>query len=950
MALGFGFNKAKVLASAEKAVQQGKLQNAIADYQKVLKEDPKDLTVLNTVGDLHARVGNNDEAARCFQKVGEQYATDGFTVKAIAMYKKLTKLSSNIESLQRLAELYTVQGLYNDARAQYVQIADAHLKHQNHDDAAKVFQKILELDPDNTAMQQKLADLYIKLGKKAEAVNIYLTAAQNLYIKQAMDAAEGACAKVLSIEKDNLEAKILRGTIAAESGDGQTAYECLNAIPNLDSRADALRSLVRAQIALKRLDEAGPLVSKLVTVHNDLSGVSWYAEALLNDGKFAEGVGVYEQYADKVLAAQGQTLVKNLSSIVTRVKDSSKALLSLKNLFTKAGDTSHEGEIAELLAHAYVEEGDLQKAKELYKQLAENEPENPLHAQNYKQVIAKLGEDATTQITAEQGSQALMAEQLESNAPAVKQEYSSDVAAAVQQALTDAELYESYNLPAKCIPPLETGLRIAPKDVRINQRLAAAYTKAGRFADAGERFSVLQEVFASAGHQVEAAQYAEMAKKYLEMPSAARADEVAAPGAEDASVDLKEFVAAAIEEAPATMNATAAEEISVEVVAPPSADVPPVGEISVVDAAPAEAAAHEIAVDDWESMLSVEAPPAPADAAPVAFEGSASPAEAQTISEATSMAAAGEAAEFDPGSVTSGDGAAVAEFSFEPTTAPAEALASGSSIEVPVAKPAPAPPTPVVEKPKSTPAPETPRVTAPAASVSKPAPAFAADDDLLGDLVSDLEESLGDGFLPAEKPTAATPARAASPPPPLATPVQAKPAAAASAAAPAPAKTTPVTSPAAAPQEAASALSDIFSEFKEDAEASASEAEDPETHYNLGIAFKEMGLLDEAIGELQKVAKAIDQGSPFSQQIQAYTWLAQCLVDKGVPQAAVRWFERALKVSEIDDESKLAVYYDLGNAHELAGNRQKAHETFLEVYSLNIDYRDVADRIKALKN
>src|SRR5919199_4209209 len=112
MALGFGFNKAKVLASAEKYVQQGKLQNAIVEYQKVLKEDPKDLTVLNTVGDLFSRIGKGEDAAKCFQKVGEQYASDGFTVKAIAMYKKLTKISSTVETLQRLAELYTIQGLY----------------------------------------------------------------------------------------------------------------------------------------------------------------------------------------------------------------------------------------------------------------------------------------------------------------------------------------------------------------------------------------------------------------------------------------------------------------------------------------------------------------------------------------------------------------------------------------------------------------------------------------------------------------------------------------------------------------------------------------------------------------------------------------------------------------------------------------------------------------------
>ena len=159
--------------------------------------------------------------------------------------------------------------------------------------------------------------------------------------------------------------------------------------------------------------------------------------------------------------------------------------------------------------------------------------------------------------------------------------------------------------------------------------------------------------------------------------------------------------------------------------------------------------------------------------------------------------------------------------------------------------------------------------------------------------------------------------------------------------------------PTAAPEiehhEAASELSDMFSEFKEDAEATAGEAEDPDTHYNLGIAFKEMGLLDEAIGELQKVCHAVDNGHPFSQAVQAYTWLAQCLVDKGVPQAAIRWYEKALKIPGMNEESKLSVYYDMACAYEMAGDQKKAYQTFMEVYSSNIDYRDVADRIKTLK-
>ncbi|MGH9670221.1 MAG: tetratricopeptide repeat protein, partial [Terriglobales bacterium] len=170
MALGFGFNKQKVLAAAEKYVQQGKIQSAITEYEKVSKEDPKDLTVLNTIGDLYGRVGQNDKAAACFKRVGDAYGNEGFTVKAIAMYKKLTKLTPGAtEAVMKLAELYTQQGLYNDARSQYVLVADARMKSGDTEQAARIFQKILELDPENTAMQSKLADLYTKLGKKEDA-------------------------------------------------------------------------------------------------------------------------------------------------------------------------------------------------------------------------------------------------------------------------------------------------------------------------------------------------------------------------------------------------------------------------------------------------------------------------------------------------------------------------------------------------------------------------------------------------------------------------------------------------------------------------------------------------------------------------------------------------------------------------------------------------------------
>jgi len=146
-------------------------------------------------------------------------------------------------------------------------------------------------------------------------------------------------------------------------------------------------------------------------------------------------------------------------------------------------------------------------------------------------------------------------------------------------------------------------------------------------------------------------------------------------------------------------------------------------------------------------------------------------------------------------------------------------------------------------------------------------------------------------------------------------------------------------------------LAEMFGELKQDLEADVASADaDPETHYNLGIAFREMGLLDEAIGELQKACQSFDQGHAFPQIMQTYTWLAQCFLEKGVPEAAIRWYDKALSVPGIDGETRVALHYELASAYETAGDKPSALKHFMDVYGNNIDYRDVAERIKALKS
>ncbi len=146
-------------------------------------------------------------------------------------------------------------------------------------------------------------------------------------------------------------------------------------------------------------------------------------------------------------------------------------------------------------------------------------------------------------------------------------------------------------------------------------------------------------------------------------------------------------------------------------------------------------------------------------------------------------------------------------------------------------------------------------------------------------------------------------------------------------------------------------MADMFGELKHELEEETTSAEeDPETHYNLGVAFREMGLLDEAIGELQKVCQSVERGHPFPLIMQTYTWLAQCFLDKGVPEAAIRWYEKALTLPTLDADTHTALHYELASSYEVAGNKTAALSHFMEVYGSNIDYRDVAERIKTLKS
>lgn len=1105
----FGFNKQKVLASAEKYVQQGKLQNAISEYEKVLKNDAKDLTVNNTVGDLYSRLGETDKAVDCFKSVGDAYAGQGFTVKAIAMYKKICKLKSSLESLLKLAELYSQQGLFNDARAQYLQVAEEFLKANELENAVRIFQKILEMDPENSTMRIRLAEVYVRLNKKNEAWQIFTAAAESLRSKGSLNEADEVLQRMLKLDPNNTYALLMQGKTLLESGDAAAAITALKKVPDVDSNADASRDLLKAYLQTGQLSEAGAVASKLLNVHNDLNAIASFADALMQAGQYENALLVFDQHADRLLSENSSKVLESLHAIIGHVRDNPDSLQKLLDLFQKSGDTSHVSEVMELLAHASVQAGDLPRSRDLYQQLAQIEPQNSLHMQNYQQVVSQLGGTSGTKLISPEEAIVLL-DDLETTAPALHQHYSDEVSLAVRAALTDAELFISYNMPAKALGPLVGVLPIAPKDLRVNQRLAILHTRAGRFTEAGLCCRTLQSLYSEADYPEEATRYGELADRYEELTAtpainASEDDapiilEAPAPESEAEESAVPEF---SVEEAAPEPVAEVAEAPVASAVAPawPKPEQPaaapefPVVEESTATSPDTAEVPQEIDLSsEWDDALSVEAEE-PQTAAEVPTQEVAVPAaepeapdriaaqpgddprvhekieeirfylahgmpeqamaglaKLQTLTtdkakvdevraevEAAAMEAAEAQAQSAPEPVfeelTADDVPSFEVVEEAPAGAEvpaAAAITEASAIEeipmveaVVAPEPAPAPPPIVAPEPAPVPVSQKPAPVAPktAPVAPPPAPEPPPEAGVLEEFVSDLESSLGDTFLPgtvtkpvepAPLPVAPAHASAAAasqgtpvlgkfvadieaslgedflkaapvpekpvpvavtPVPPVAprtpAPMVASAAASASAAAhsaapprPAPPVPAPAVLPVPAPHAPAAAakaspfaeeagvdLAEMFGELKHDLEADVAAAdEDPETHYNLGIAFREMGLLDEAIGELQKACQSFDRGRPFPQIMQTYTWLAQCFLEKAVPEAAVRWYERALQVPSIDNETRTALNYELAAAYEASGDKPLALKYFMDVYGSNIDYRDVAERIKALKS
>ena len=171
----------KVTAAAQKYIQKGAYKKAIKEYKKIIKAHPDDVRILLKIGDIQARDGQSETAARTYTEVADHYVAHGFFLKAVAAYKLLLGVDAeNVDAKLRLADLYFQLGLLRDALANYQAVASVFNERGWVDRYLQTLQKVVDIDPDHAGNRIKFAEELARFDHEVGAAEQFMIAASAL--------------------------------------------------------------------------------------------------------------------------------------------------------------------------------------------------------------------------------------------------------------------------------------------------------------------------------------------------------------------------------------------------------------------------------------------------------------------------------------------------------------------------------------------------------------------------------------------------------------------------------------------------------------------------------------------------------------------------------------------------------------------------------------------------
>jgi len=1002
-------DRVKVKAGADKLLMAGKVQEAIREYQKLVEDNPRDIATLNQLGNMHLRVGNKAAAVPIFIKVAELFNKTGFATKAVASLKIAVREDpDNLRAWELLAELSEQQGFVKEARMAYEKVAEQIGASADLDSAIRIYVKLVELEPENLRARLHLGDLFLKKGTKNDALKHYLKAGQALTTQGKVKEAARVYERALQLDPENtgtLEG-VVKSHLAQRQPDQALALlDSLlernpNSVPLRALKVDVLMETGRhAQaksevLALTKSSPSDPgLLARAVRVLQHLQELD-AAAALL--APLARG-------GDPKGRVTAQALYEEL------LKSDPNHLPSLQGLCALYRTESNRFQILTSLSkvvEAALATGDLQSARDAAAELAELEPQNQQHREKLRFIEGRMGRGSTAppapeppppaeeilEGTGESEIEVVVGDlELEPEPPAApaaepeppapepeivvpppapeppppapparpraaapappppppaeEEEIAIELeepaaeaeadavlsgplsaldAEMIREQLAEAEVFLKYGLGEKAVGALQGVLKKVPDHIQAHQKLI------GIFKSQGKKDRAVRQILRLAGifrNQADA----ETCETLLEE---ARAIDPNHRG-------IQEF----LEPAPEKPRSAAAARLSPE---------------ALLAGAVGPRRKERAAEIDLDLQPLAPAPPrpepekaAPLPPAPHVEESLSIELSAEEIQAKRALAEHLEEIDFylgqelyrealraiDSLGPAYTDDPRVSEFRARAT----EALAAKSRAEEPPQAPAPEPAAPapaeeiLLEEPPPA-APEPPAseemTEAPPAAAEPPAPAPEVAPEPAGRKRTKMKVSAED-LLGAELLAASAPPAKEAPPSDEYYDLAAELGAALDG----------LDRPEEAlfeeeeksPEELS--FEEVFQEFKKGVEKKVGQ-DDFATHYNLGIAYKEMDLVDEAVGEFQIAARSPE----FF--VECCSMLGICFRVKGLHDLAEKWYRKGLEAPGFPEDVYTGLKYDLAETFDEQGRKDEAAALFKEVYAANATYRDIRQKIR----
>jgi tetratricopeptide (TPR) repeat protein len=448
------------LRKAEKLLRQGRLDQAIAEYIKVIHEQPRDWSTVNAVGDLLVRSGQLESGVEHFKRIADHLFDEGFLPRAAAVYKKILKLKPDEEhAALRTAEISERQGLLADAKAALMQVAERRVRRGDKHGAAEIHLRVGALDPSDLASGVGAARAAAELGDTAGAVQRLLQLATECHRRQKLPESIQALDEAIKIDPENRDVRselvarfiesadleraagyassasefkaiaseyysrgrgedalqVLQWALEQDPGDSETRRQLVRSYIGRDDLerarellsgdigdADLLLSLAEIELRTGRRDEGRALVCRVLTQDPGRRDDVVLLGGRLGAGDAESAFQCIDVATDAAVTDHDWTYAANaLQDYVAQVPGHVPALMKLVEVCVDGGLDATMYAAQTKLADAYLNDGQANEARVIAEDLVAREPWEPANIERLRSALKMLGESDPDSVIAD---------------------------------------------------------------------------------------------------------------------------------------------------------------------------------------------------------------------------------------------------------------------------------------------------------------------------------------------------------------------------------------------------------------------------------------------------------------------------------------------------------------------------------------------------------------------